>query len=87
MRRLLQQALFQITKTVNSTKKILRVGVKTEFRKQGICHAMLAHAINNEISKGCNKFVLVATEIGQQVYSRFGFETIMSRYDYILKKS
>ena len=61
------------------------VGVKTEFRKQGICHAMLDHAINNEISKGCNKFVLVATEIGQQVYSRFGFETIMSRYDYILK--
>ena len=60
------------------------VGVKSEFRRQGLCHAMLARAINNEIAKGCYKFVLVATEMGQKVYSKFGFKTIAQRYDYTL---
>lgn len=61
------------------------VGVKIDFRKQGLCRAMLAHAINKEIAKGCHKFVLVATELGQKVYSNFGFEQIASRFDYILE--
>lgn len=61
------------------------VGVKEEFRKQGLCHAMFAYAINNEISKGSHKFVLVATEVGKKVYANFGFEIFASRYDYILK--
>lgn len=60
------------------------VGVKEDFRKQGLCHAMLAYAINNEIAKGCNKFVLVATETGQKIYSKFGFKVLASRYDYTL---
>lgn len=46
---------------------------------------MLAHAINNEISKGSHKFVFVATEVGQKVYANFGFETFASRYGYILE--
>lgn len=61
------------------------VGVRKEFRRQGICRAMLAHAINDEVTKGCYKFVLVATEMGQEVYSKFGFKSIASRYDYIFE--
>ncbi len=61
------------------------VGVKEEFRRQGLCRAMLEYAINQEITKGCQKFVLVATEMGAKVYENFGFKTIASRYDYIWK--
>ncbi len=59
------------------------VGVKEEFRRQGLCRAMLEYAINQEIVKGCKKFVLVATEMGAKVYENFGFKTIASRYDYV----
>ncbi len=61
------------------------VGVKEEFRRQGLCRAMFEYAINQEIVKGCKKFVLVATEMGAKVYKNFGFKVIASRYDYIWK--
>ncbi len=34
------------------------VGVKSEFRRRGLCHAMLVHAINNDIADGVHQFVL-----------------------------
>lgn len=62
-------------------------GVREDFRRQGLCRAMLTHTINNEIKKGYHKFVLVATQAGQKVYSDFGFQILSSRYDYILENS
>lgn len=62
------------------------VGVKEDFRKQGLCRAMLCYAINKEITNGNFKFVLVATKTGQKVYSNFGFKLLASRYDYILER-
>lgn len=61
------------------------VGVIEKFRRQGLCSALLTYAINQEIKKGCNKFVLVATPTGQKVYASIGFKVLSNRYDYILK--
>lgn len=61
------------------------VGVIEKFRRQGLCSALLTYAINQEIKKGCNKFVLVAAPTGQKVYSSIGFKVLSNRYDYILK--
>ncbi len=61
------------------------VGVIEKFRRQGLCSALVTYAINQEIKKGCNKFVLVATPTGQKVYSSVGFKVLSNRYDYILK--
>lgn len=61
------------------------VGVIQKFRRQGLCSALLTHAINQEIKKGYNKFVLVATPLGENVYASLGFKVMMHRYDYILK--
>lgn len=61
------------------------VGVIQKFRRQGLCSALITHVINQEIKKGCNKFVLVATPTGQKVYSSVGFKVLSNRYDYILK--
>lgn len=46
---------------------------------------MLCYVINNEINKGCHKFVLGATEADQKVYANFGFEGLSYRHDYMLK--
>lgn len=60
------------------------VGVIPSCRRQGLCSALLVHAINGEMQKGCHKFVLVAAPLGQKIYASFGFKTIAERYDYIL---
>lgn len=60
------------------------VGVIEKFHRQGLCSTLLTYAINQEIEKGCNKFVLVATPTGQKVYSSIGFKVLSNRYDYIL---
>lgn len=60
------------------------VAVKQEFRRQGLCHAMLAYAINREIEKNFTKFVLVSSSEGKIVYSLLGFKDFKVRYNYTL---
>jgi len=61
------------------------VGVKKEFRRQGLCHAMLTYAINREIEKNFNKFVLVSSSEGKIVYTLLGFKDLGLRYNYTLE--
>ena len=59
--------------------------VRENFRRQGLCHAMLAYAINREIEKNFTKFVLVSSSDGKIVYKLFGFQDFALRYNYSLK--
>ena len=61
------------------------VAVRENFRRQGLCHAMLAYAINREIEKNFTKFVLVSSSEGKIVYKLFGFQDFALRYNYTLK--
>ncbi len=59
--------------------------VREKFRRRGLCHAMLAYAINREIEKKFTKFVLVSSPEGKIVYKLFGFHDFALRYNYTLK--
>lgn len=59
--------------------------VRENFRRQGLCHAMLAYAINREIEKNFTKFVLVSSSEGKVVYKLFGFLDFALRYNYTLQ--
>ena len=59
--------------------------VRKNFRRKGLCHAMLAYAINREIERSFTKFVLVSAPEGKIVYKLFGFQDFALRYNYSLK--
>ena len=61
------------------------IAVKQAFRRKGLCHAMLAYALNREIAKNFHKFVLVASTEGKIVYSLLGFKDFALRYNYTLE--
>ena len=61
------------------------VAVKQQFRKKGLCHAMMSYAINREIERKFNKFVLVSSADGKNVYKLLGFQDLALRYNYTLK--
>ena len=59
--------------------------VRKNFRRKGLCHAMLAYAINREIKKNFTKFVLVSSSEGKIVYQLLGFKDFALRYNYTLE--
>lgn len=59
--------------------------VRKNFRRKGLCHAMLAYAINREIEKNFTKFVLVSSSEGKIVYQLLGFKDFALRYNYTLE--
>lgn len=59
--------------------------VRKNFRRKGLCHAMLAYAINREIEKKFTKFVLVSSLEGKVVYQLLGFQDFALRYNYSLE--
>ncbi len=61
------------------------VAVKENFRRQGLCYAMFAHAINFELSKGYHRFILISTKAGKSVYASLGFKDYALRYNYYMK--
>lgn len=61
------------------------VAVRKNFRQKGLCHAMLAYAINKEIEKGFTKFVLVTSQEAKTVYELLGFKDLALRYNYTIE--
>ena len=61
------------------------VSVKKEFRKKGLCGAMLAYALNREIERNFHKFTLVTSPEAKSIYTSFGFKDFAIRYNYTLK--
>lgn len=57
------------------------VGILEEYRRQGLCSAMLSNVLMTERNNGCTKFVLAAGEDSAKVYQKFGFKTILTRYN------
>ena len=59
--------------------------VRKNFRRKGLCHAMLTYAINREIERSFTKFVLVSSPEGKIVYQLLGFQDFALRYNYTLE--
>jgi ribosomal protein S18 acetylase RimI-like enzyme len=49
--------------------------VAPEFRRQGIGHELTGHLTEYLKSRGCTSQLLIATEMGKNIYSRIGFRT------------
>lgn len=67
------------------TVYIAGVSVRKEFRKKGLCRAMLAYALNREIERNFHKFVLVTSPEAKSIYTSFGFKDFALRYNYTLE--
>lgn len=61
------------------------VAVRKNFRRKGLCHAMLSYAINKEIERNFTKFMLVSSPEGKGVYQSLGFQDFALRYNYTLQ--
>jgi GNAT superfamily N-acetyltransferase len=60
-----------------ATVGIYALGTPPVHRRQGAATAMLAHAINHHRHSGARFFYAHATEPGQPLYRKLGFETIV----------
>jgi ribosomal protein S18 acetylase RimI-like enzyme len=50
--------------------------VLPEYRGQGIGHLLTTHLVEYFTSKGCTSQLLIASEMGKNIYSRIGFRTV-----------
>lgn len=50
--------------------------VAEDWRNNGIGYRLTNHIINYLYDKGCKSLLLIATEMGEGLYRKFGFETV-----------
>jgi GNAT superfamily N-acetyltransferase len=60
-----------------ATVGVYALGTPPVHRRRGAASAVLAHAINHHRRGGARLFYVHATEIGQPLYRKLGFETIV----------
>lgn len=56
--------------------------VPSEFRRRGIGHEITKHLIEYFKSKGCKSQILIASDMGKNIYSRLGFRE-SSTYEFL----
>lgn len=59
----------------NKTAWLAHIIVHPEYRNRGLGKIITEHLVNTAYSKGCETIYLLATEIGEPVYKKLGFET------------
>ena len=69
-----------------STGWLGNILVPSEFRRKGIGSEITEHLIKFFHSKGCTSQVLIASEMGKNIYTRFGFKE-SSVYQFLRKNS
>lgn len=52
---------------------LMNIYVKSEFRENGIAHALVTRLIEEAKNRNCGKIYLETTEIGRPVYTSLGF--------------
>ncbi|HVO75537.1 MAG TPA: GNAT family N-acetyltransferase, partial [Ignavibacteriaceae bacterium] len=62
--------------TNGKTGWIGNILVKPEYRRQGIGHMITAHLVEYFKTKGCRSQLLIASEMGKNIYSRLGFRIV-----------
>jgi GNAT superfamily N-acetyltransferase len=67
----------------NKTAWLAHIIVHPEYRNQGLGKIITQYLVETSYSKGCETIYLLATELGEPVYEKVGFET---ETEYVLYK-
>jgi GNAT superfamily N-acetyltransferase len=59
-----------------STGWLAHIIVSKNYRNRGIGYVLTEHLINYLYKAGCKTQLLIATELGENLYRKFGFETV-----------